>query len=394
MRVLHLTSAIGRKAGGMGAVVTNLVPEQRSLGMQSKILCFDPPHLVDHTLRDNELRGAIIYKRIIGPRQVGYSPKGESWMSGPGGDFDVVHQHGVWTASSRLTNRWRKCFGRPTIVAPLGTFQPAALARSKWKKKIALVAYERENLDSASCIQSTSPLETEALRTFGLKNPIAVIPLGISSEWLRQQGDAERFRARFSIPLESRLMLFVSRLHPIKGIPLLIRSFTRIHSRGDNWHLIIAGPDERGHRHEIEMLVSQLKMGDFVRLVGPLEGQLKRDAFAAAELFVLPSHSEAFGIAIVEALGAGLPVLTTKGTPWNELRETDSGWWIDLSGSELDESLRSAMQKNRSELQAMGARGKLLVSNKYTWANVAKSSEEVYFWLLNGGQPPECVLID
>jgi glycosyltransferase involved in cell wall biosynthesis len=269
-----------------------------------------------------------------------------------------------------------------------------ALKRSSWKKWIAALLYEAHNLRQAACLHATSDVEAASFRAYGLQNPIALIPLGISPNWLEGVGDGARFCRKNAIPGDTRIMLFLSRIHPIKGLPLLLEALARIRSLLDGWHLAIVGPDEGGHGRELQRLAQRLGITDLVTFGDAVFGDDKRDAFAAAELFVLPTNSENFSFAVAEALGAGVPVITTQGAPWQDLLGYHCGWWIDISTTALQDALVAATRLSRAELVEMGQRGRDLVARKYTWRQVGEQSLMLYEWLLGRSDRPSFVITD
>ena len=395
LNILHLAALVGRRSGGLGPVAIGFTREQRILGHQSAVWCLDSPADAVEVARESGLEGSIVTYQIRGPSWVGYSPTMEQVAISPrGAAYDILHQHGIWMANSRVTNRWRAAFGRPTVVAPHGALKAYALRRSAWKKRLAALAYEKKNLRAASCLQATSFAEATSLRRYGLNNPIAIIPDGIPETWIQGGGNADRFRSKFSIPPDRRLLLFLSRIHPIKGLPLLFEAIAPIRRQLTGWHLVVAGPDERGHRHELALILERLEIGDVVQFVGPLFGSDKRDAFAAADLFVLPTHSENFALVVAEALGAGVPVLTTRGAPWEELQTYRCGWWVEVNTEAIRDSLSEAIQHPGETLRAMGQRGKTLVAERYTWPLVAQRSLMLYQWLSGRAQRPDFVITD
>jgi glycosyltransferase involved in cell wall biosynthesis len=141
--------------------------------------------------------------------------------------------------------------------------------------------------------------------------------------------------------------------------------------RPEGWLLRIAGPDEAGHQKQVERAVSAAGLGQVVSFTGPLAYGMKKSAFFDAELFVLPTHSESFGIVVAEALAHGLPVLTTTGAPWSILRDSGCGWWVDATVDGIAEGLRQATALDPKTLRAMGAKGRALVSAKFGWKRVA-----------------------
>lgn len=398
LNILHLVSAagVGGASGGLGPVALGFSKEQERLGCKPIIWTLDSSSAAQGAATNELNLQDIKYFNTRGPRQIGYSPSMEQKaLTKEGSIFDVMHQHGLWLALSRVTNHWRNAFSRPTIVAPHGTLDDYALKRSAWKKKIALFAYEMDNLQHAACLHATAISEANSFRNFGLKNPIAIIPNGIHDECLKRQGDAARFRSRFSIPSNKRLLLFLSRIHPKKGLPLLYTAIAKLDKLLEEWSLVIAGfEDVPGYQRELEQLAKNLNISKKIIFVGPLFGQDKQDVFAATDILVLPTYSEGFGIVVADALAAGVPVLTTYGAPWEELRSHNCGWWVEISEQGIYNGLQDAISRSKQELIEMGYRGKLLVESKYTWPQVTKMTIELYNWLLGRCTMPDFVLKD
>lgn len=392
LKILHLTASIGPASAGMGSVVVGLVREQQVLGCCPMTWTLDRESETD-LARENDLDArSLMCFPSVGPAAIGFSPAMEhASRSRIGQGFDLVHQHGIWMANSRVTNRWRQTWCRPTVLAPHGALETYVLQISRWKKQLATLVYEAQNLRKATCLHAASASEARSFRRYGLTQPIAVIPNGVSDRWLLSTSDAERFRKEFGIARERRILLFLSRVHPKKGLPLLFEALAQLRSELGDWLLVIAGADEVGHRLELEQLARQLGINQWVQFVGPLFGERKRDAFGAAEVFVLPTHSENFGIVVAEALGVGLPVLTTRGAPWEELTRQRCGWWTDIHSDALREALVQIIRLPAVELAAMGARGRELVATHYTWRNAAEKTMLLYKWLLSQGTQPDFV---
>jgi glycosyltransferase involved in cell wall biosynthesis len=306
----------------------------------------------------------------------------------------VVHQHGIWTGISRVTKLMRKVNRTPAIVAPHGSLEQWALNKSLWKKRIALSLYEKNNLHSASCLHACSEQEVTGFRNFGLKNPIAVIPNGISHSWIKSSGDADAFRLKFNLPPEKHIMLFLSRISPVKGLPMLMEALNAVRQHLGDWFLLVAGSNEFNHQTEVLAKIKELQLKQYVQFTGLLTGQAKRDAFAAAEFFVLPSKREAAPVVILEALGAGIPALATKGAPWEDLVRYRCGWWTEVSADGIAGALKDAISCAPEQLRAMGARGKELVATNYTWTKSAKMTIELYEWLLGRRERPDFVILD
>ena len=390
---MHILPIVGRRSFGIGPVALNLAKQQTALGCEVRVWCADSEEGVHCAVADSGLpQGVIARYQAFGRSRVYFSPSMERAVDGADGAIDVVHQHGVWTALSRVTNRWRETHKGLTVIAPHGSFAAAALNRSRWKKKIALLAYETENLRRASCLHAVSMLEVESLRTYGLRNPVALIPNGVSEEWLESTGDSSRFLEDLGLREGRPVMLYLGRVTPIKGLPMLIRALARIRTQLDDWLLVIAGPDEFNHSATIVDLIEELEMEQWVRVVGPVYGQQKRDAFAAASFFVLPSYSEGFPLVVMEALGAGVPVLTTKGVSWPELETHNCGWRTEATEDGLVDALTTIVDLPETVLSKMGHSGKELVIRSYTWSQAAQKTRFLYHWLLGAGARPDFLI--
>jgi glycosyltransferase involved in cell wall biosynthesis len=156
----------------------------------------------------------------------------------------------------------------------------------------------------------------------------------------------------------------------------------------------IVGPDESGHRVEVEKAVVEKGLEKDFIFEGAVYGDAKWEVYREADIFILPTFSENFGIVVPEALACGVPVITTEGTPWKELNERSCGWWIPLGVEPLKEALRKAFASSEAERRQMGVRGRRLVEEKYTWSVSAKSTKDLYEWILSGGTPPSFMILD
>jgi glycosyltransferase involved in cell wall biosynthesis len=186
----------------------------------------------------------------------------------------------------------------------------------------------------------------------------------------------------------------MSRIHPVKNLAGLLQAWAMLRPEVvKGWRLRIAGPDEGGHGKEIEALIQTLGLQDSVELIGPVGEDRKAAVYQSADLFVLPSFSENFGVVVAEALTHSLPVITTRGTPWSGLVTNGCGWWIDIGTEPLTQALQEAMSLSCDKRRAMGVRGREYV-RQYDWAHIAQQTIEVYRWVLGQGQKPACVQTD
>lgn len=396
MNILHNIYSVGPGSFGLGSVALNLIREQGCLGYDSRIWCLDN----EEDRRWAAAKSGVPEDKIqsfttTGPGSLGLSFAMEKTTKGDGGrNISIVHQHALWKGVSRTTNILRQRYGTPTIVAPHGSLEEWALKKSWWKKRVSLVLYERENLQRSSCLHACSHQEVAGFREFGLANPVAVIPNGIGTSWLQSEGSSSAFRKEFEIPESKRILLYLSRIAPIKGLPMLMEALGSIRQHFSDWVLVLAGADEFGHLQDVQKAVSEFGLQNNVVFTGLLKDQLKRDAFAAADVFVLPTLREAAPVVVLEALGAGVPVITTRGAPWQDLVIHECGWWTDISANALASALLEVAQKSPAELNAMGERGRTMVSAHYSWEKAARMTIELYEWLLEHRERPAFVVTD
>jgi len=271
-------------------------------------------------------------------------------------------------------------------LQPHGMLEPWAMNCRAWKKRLAMALYQWQDLQEARVLVATAGAEYENLRALGLRQPIAIIPNGVH---LQQYSIQPRIRE--IVPPQKRKALFLSRVQGKKGLLNLIDAWSRVRPAG--WRLQIAGPDEGGHLAEVMARVRQAGVADSVEYVGVVDGDAKRQLYVSADLFVLPTFSENFGVVVAEALAHGLPVITTRGAPWQDLTTYRCGWWIDIGVDPLVAALRSAIALSDDERQAMGARGREYV-RRYDWADIAVQTVDVYRWVLGLADKPNCVYLD
>ena len=270
--------------------------------------------------------------------------------------------------------------GIPLVVSPRGMLEPWSLAHRSWKKGVAWLLYEKWDLACARVLCATSMEEADSIRRVGCRQPIAVVPNGVSVP----QPHARRTRHQ-----GVRNALFLSRIHPKKGLLLLVDAWEKVRPNG--WRMIVAGPDEEGHKRLVEDAVRNAGIEEDFIFVGPVEGAAKADLFSSADLFILPTMSENFGLAVAEALAYGIPVITTVGAPWKGLVEHSCGWWVTPDSDALAYAIRGATLLPDAERAAMGSRGRDWMEREFSWSSVARRMISVYEWILHGGSAPDCV---
>ena len=374
MRLLHVITGISRASGGPSRSAQGLVAALNRAGVEAWLT----------TLRHGE----------------------EPWVEGVehfanGEPFEnvvvrvkpqIVHLHGLWSLGLHrcavICRRW----GIPYVIAPRGMLEPWSLQQKWMKKRIARWLYQDWDLKGAVALHATAESEAEQFRKLGFKNPIIVSPNGVNVP------SNPLFPVpRSPFPIAVRRVLFVSRMHPKKGVLELVEAFKKVVSGGvKEWEVelvyTVSGELEKEYEAKVKARVKELGLEDSFIFTGALNDEDKWQAYARADLFVLPTYSENFGIVVAEALWAGVPVITTKGTPWTEIEERKCGWWIDLpeDGSNpsdwpaLVSALECMMSMADGERRQMGDNGRRLVEEKYTWDAVVKKMVSGYESILRG----------
>ena len=295
----------------------------------------------------------------------------------------LIHVHGLWMPACFLTERLARRKGFPLVVSPRGMLEPWAWRHHAWKKRPIWWLWERRNLQYAAVLHATAPEEADAFRRLGLSNPIAVIPNGVDLP----------DRAEMNIPSPAgdgrRTLLFLSRIHPKKGLLNLVAAWQQVRRPG--WRVVVAGPDPDCHLNAVRQAAHQSGVSDDFTFPGAVYGTDKWRLYQQADLFVLPTFSENFGVAVAEALAMGVPAITTKGAPWKCLEDERCGWWVDVGVPPLAAALQEAMQLSDADRQAMGRRGTAMVRERFAWERIGLEMARVYDWVLGQGDKPGCV---
>jgi glycosyltransferase involved in cell wall biosynthesis len=296
------------------------------------------------------------------------------------GDAEIIHANGLWTAPT-LYPAWAARRSQAVLVcSPRGTLSPVALARSAWRKRIFWFLAQRHATARASLIHATSDQEYRDIRAFGLRQPVVVIPNGID---VPTTPAAPRAHG-------PRRLLYLGRLHPIKGLESLLRAWADVARNFGDWELRLVGPGEDSYVSRLAQLATDLQLPR-VSFGGPSYGAAKIREYGSADLYVLPSLSENFGMSIAEALANGLPVITTHGAPWAGVEAKACGWWVAGTTEAIGGALRDALATNPPALTEMGRRGRNWMLADYSWQSVARAMEQAYSWALQGGEPPDTV---
>jgi glycosyltransferase involved in cell wall biosynthesis len=390
-QVCHVISSINENTGGTAFLVAKLASAVANQGIPSHLFGLDYKKLGKQiptknvTIHSYPADFLAVHLRGLAPQS------SHALWHLASTKLDLIHNHGLWMFPNLYARQAALGNHLPLVISPHGMLESWSLNHSRMKKWLAWMLYEQKNLLSATVFHVTSAEEAASVRRLGFKQPIALIPTGIDIAEFNEQPGKEILTKLFPELADKKWLLFLSRLHPKKGIDNLLEVWQKLEAKFPDWHLILAGPDLIGYQAKLALLVEQLNLKQRVTFTGMLTGQHKISALSNADLFVLPTHSENFGIAIAESLACGVPVITTKGTPWQDLESYGCGWWIEDNQDSLMKTLVEGLELSFSERQAMGLKGRNLVEAKYSWNSISQEMASVYFWVISGGEPPSCI---
>lgn len=383
VRVIHTTSSLVPEAGGPARSVPGLCSALSELGFDVHILAADLGDQYSDPLisPENQFKVNLLPCRFHQDLKPIWIPGYRKTLMdlSKTGEQVLIHDHGLWLPRNRIAQMVSNNLNIPLVVSTRGMLEPWALQFGRGRKWLAWVAYQKKQLADTSVLHATSREEAAHLSRLGLKRPIALIPNGVKVPTIGFQPNDK--------PPGGGRILFLSRIHPKKGLLNLVEAVKRLSLI--DWEVVIAGYDELGHLEEVRQAVQKSSHSDMFRFIGPVENQKKWDLYSSADIFVLPTYSENFGMVVAEALACGVPVLTTKGTPWGELISHECGWWVEPTIEGLAAGLEQALMCSAAERKRMGENGRVLVQQKYSWAAVAKKMITLYDWVLGLGEKPE-----
>ncbi len=390
MKVGLLTTSLSRNAGGLYDATRMLARGLQNSGCAMKVFGLHDAN----TERDSAGWAGLNVKAaaIRGPSAFGYAPTLGGSLNGSG--IDLLHTHGLWMYPSHASRAWARTHHKPYVISPHGMLDPWAANNSRWKKRMAGWLYEDAHLRNASCIHALCNAEYKAIRAYGLKNPVCVIPNGIDVPHLQTAAKPAWYS---KVPEGARVLLYLGRIHPKKGLVNLLHAW-RIGKQAPGgeppWFLVIAGWDQGGHEAELRSLAEHLGILDSIAFVGPQFEEAKHASYALADAFILPSFSEGLPMVVLEAWAHKLPVLMTPQCNLPEGFEAEAALHIHPDPDSVSRGLLTLFSLSGEHRDQLGARGQQLILEKFTWKVIAEQMSDVYRWLLDQGPKPECVVTD
>jgi len=326
-----------------------------------------------------EFKGAhITYFPIGKPRFWAFSYGLAKALSRDVPKYDIVHIYSFYAFHGLATGYYCRQYKIPYILQPHGALDPYLYHRHRFRKYVAEWCYENRNIRGANAILFNSEEERRLALPFIDHKPQLVVPLGLHVQDYRPVPDRGSFRSRYPHLNGKKIFLFLSRINFKKGIDLLVKAFARLLQSRQDIHLFIAGPDNEGYGDLIRQWCQEAGITSHVTFTGMLSETDKRAILVDADLFVLPSYTENFGVTILEAMVCGTPVLISDQVNiWREIVEGGAGEAVPCEVGKIAERMQSLLARP-DLLKQMGERGKALVEEKFRWESVARLQEEAY----------------
>lgn len=364
MKIVHYIPSIDRTAGGTSTYMQVLA---KGLGELAEV------HIITHVSKN-----PLAMENCMVHYVPEYNPFKGAWRKRVAEMMeevmpDIVHVNCCWMPACAAVQRIAQKHGYKVVLTPHGMLEPWIIKRHYWTRKVpASLLYQKAAVRKADCIQSTAESERDNLLKLGYNKNIKVVRLGIDADGIEMKRSWKK----------TRQILFLSRVHVKKGINFLIEAAAVLRSELQGYKILVAGEGDADYVAEMKRMIADNGLQDIVQLVGGVYGDEKWRLFQTSDFFVLPTHSENFGLAIAESLASGTPVITTVGTPWHDLNDSNSGAWIEIGTQPLVEALRRFLALSDEELEAMGRNGRKLIEEKYSAHVMAKEMMKVYETLI------------
>lgn len=359
MKIIHYIPSIDRTSGGTTTYLQLLAKE---LGRLTEL------HIVSHESGNSvELENCQVH--YIAPLIRFHEMKREWKCLLDKIRPDIVHVNCCWMPQCALTQKWAQQAGYKVVLTPHGMLEPWIMKRHYWTKKVpALLLYQKSAVKNADYLHATAKSEKENLLKLGYNSRVAVISNGIDVESIALKQNWER----------NKQILFLSRIHVKKGIEFLLKAVAALRKEMNGYTVRIVGEGEQTYINQLKEKAKERGVDSMIDFCGGVYGEQKWKMFREADVFVLPTYSENFGIVVAEALASGTPVITTKGTPWQELETYHCGWWTEIGTQPLVDALNGFLSLDEQELETMGRNGRRLVEEKYSANGMAKAMMNLY----------------
>ena len=378
MRIIHIISSL-KEVSGPTQSVTNLCNEQIKKNQDVTLVSGDfknasnPPHF------------SKTFALGVGPKKLGRSPSLFRWLKSQCQENEniILHNHSMWHILALYGSWVKKSYNVKLIQSPRNALADYSLKSGSRLKPLYWKMLQEKSLKNVDCFHATSQAEYEDIRALGFRQPVAIIPNTVNV--------IEDIKAKKNIS-NLRTLSYLGRIHPEKGLETLLSAWAEIFKVHQNWHLNLVGTGDKKYLSYLKKFAKNHGL-ERVRFLDSVTGSAKWQTYHHSDLFILPSPSENFGMAVAEALACSTPVVTTYGTPWKDLPVKGAGWCVNFGVEGLRLGLSEAMNKSSDELAQMGILGKKWIKEDFSSKKVGHEMDQVYNWLLGETKNvPSCLI--
>lgn len=371
MKVLHIAETLDGLAGGIPYAVFNILKIEHLIGIESHVLSVSGEYKVTNI--DKNIKVHMF--NISFPKRFTNSKKAIQWLKQEVTEFDCLVVHSTWNILCQKCAHIAFKNDIPYVVWPHGSLDPFDLKKKRLLKQILGGLFVSRFLKNASSVCVTSREELNMLHTFGTNPEVSILPIPVYLN--ESNGDPKRFRERYGFSNDDFVLLFLSRINYKKGIDILVKAIYLLKNDNKKVKLLIAGGDSNGYLKQINKLIEDLELNGEIKYVGMLENEDKADAFLGSDCFVLPSLNENYGIAVVESLLYGLPVIISDNVYIFREIIDDNGGWVCKAESGSVKSAITHILDNKADL-ASKKNSAINAGKRYTAVNLIPLYKKFY----------------
>jgi poly(glycerol-phosphate) alpha-glucosyltransferase len=381
MNIAILTCSISRNAGGLLDAIRDLY---KSMSENTKIVTIYSYKDVN-SVNDLPSWGNMVIKLYKKKNPFFYSSKIKHDLLSS--STDILHIHGLWRYPHAFATIWKKTTNKVVLASPHGMLDPYIIKNQGFlKRHIGNLIFAKEAFKNIDCYHALCEAEFEAIRNYGINKPVAIIPNGVT---------LPTGVKKYQPTDDKKHLLFLGRLHPKKGVDMLIEAIAEIKKTTpqllEGWVVDIVGWDQEGFTQKLKALVDKSDISEHIKFHGGLFGEAKEKMYATATAYILPSHGEGLPMTVLEAWSWGLPVIMTPQCNIPEGFKYNAAIKISNNKNSVKEGILTLLTMNPDKQKKMGSNGKHLVEKSFTWELSALKMQELYTWLNEGGKKPDFV---
>lgn len=392
INTFHLVHNIDNSYGGPAKSIPYLMSSLEKLGNNQEVISLKySNNETNEVISKLNLKSTSFQAHFL--KAAAYSPNIEDYLVKRIRETNnqIIHYHNIWNYIPLIANKVAVNTNVPIVASPRGNLFPWNLKKGYLKKKLYMEVFQRRYFNTSDCIHVTSKEELRAVKNLGLNAPIGLISNGVDIDEFKNMQSKEKHRDNLGIDVNKKYILYMGRIEQKKGLLLLLHAYKDFVKKNDEWKILIAGPAyDKKYFQECKDFVINAGLDKHIEWLGMVSGSKRIDAYGAADLFVLPTHSENFGIVIAEALASGLPVITTNGTPWAEIQNEFAGYIIPLEKRFLLSSIDNFSKLSILEKNEMAANAKN-IAKRYSWDKPGHEMAQLYEWILGKRNQPKFI---